>query len=128
MQHTLWILKYATIKTKCAFFMIVFLFCWSKANFIWKRHGVKVGPGPHYLGLTDSGSRDWEPPQSLKVGPGTSIKLKSETSGPPSKFRSRTPGPHSKFKSGTPIIIFLHCLTYFVLDKYVYNREIIFHK
>ena len=40
------------------------------------------------------------------------------------------PGLPSKFKSGTLIIIFLHCLTYFVLDKYIYiyNMEIIFHK
>ena len=48
------------------------------------------------------------PPQSLKVGPGT-----------PLKFKSGTPGPPSKFKSGTLIIRFLHCLTYFVLDKYI---------
>ena len=68
-------------------------------------HGVKVGPGPR------------DPPQSLKVGPGT-----------PLKFKSGTPGPPSKFKSGTLIIIFLHCLTYFVLDKYMYNMEIIFHE
>ena len=69
------------------------------------RHGVKVGPGPR------------DPPQSLKVGPGTPLKFKSGTLGPPSKFKSRTPGPPSKFKSGTLIITFLHCLTYFVLDK-----------
>ena len=71
-------------------------------HFLW--HGVKVGPGPR------------DPPQSLKVGPGT-----------PLKFKSGTPGPPSKFKSGTLIIIFLHCLTYFVPDKYIYNMEIIFH-
>ena len=70
---------------------------------IW--HGVKVGPG----------SRD--PPQNLKVGPGT-----------PLKFKSRTPGPPSKFKSRTLMIIFLHCLTYFVLGKYIYNMEKIFHE
>ena len=74
------------------------------------RHGVKVGPGPRDLGTRD-------PPQSLKVGPGTLLKFKSGTLGPPSKFKSRTPGPPSKFKSGTLIITFLHCLTYFVLDK-----------
>ena len=68
-------------------------------------HGVKVRPGPR------------DPPQSLKVRPET-----------PLKFKSGTPGPPSKFKSGTLIIIFLHCLTYFVLDKYIYNMEIIFHK
>ena len=75
-----------------------------------KWHGVKVGPGPR-----DPAIRD--PPQSLKVGPGA-----------PLKFKSGTPGPPSKFKSGTLIIIFLHCLTYFVLDKYIYNMEIIFHE
>ena len=32
---------------------------------------------------------------------------------------TRESGPPSKFKSGTLIIIFLHCLTYFVLDKYI---------
>ena len=40
------------------------------------------------------------PPQSLKVGPGTPLKFKSGTPGPPSKFKSRIPGPPSKFKSG----------------------------
>ena len=29
-------------------------------------------------------------------------------------------GPPTKFKSGTFTIIFRHCLTYFVLDKYIY--------
>ena len=61
------------------------------------------------------GTRD--PRKSLKVAPET-----------PLKFKSGTPGPPSKFKSGTLIIKFLHCLTYFVLDKYVYNMDIIFHK
>ena len=79
-------------------------------------HGVKVGPGPR------------DPPQSLKVGPGTLLEFKNGTPGPPSKFKSRIPGPPSKFKSGTLIIIFLHCLTYFVLDKYIYNMEITFHE
>ena len=49
-------------------------------------HGVKVGPGPQ-----DPGTRD--PPQSLKVGPGTPLKFKSGTPGPPSKFKSGTPSP-----------------------------------
>ena len=49
-------------------------------------HGVKVGPGPQ-----DPGNRD--PPQSLKVGPGTPLKFKSGTPGPPSKFKSETPSP-----------------------------------
>ena len=44
-------------------------------------HGVKVGPGPR------------DPPQSLKVGPGTPLKFKSGTPGPPSKFKSGTPSP-----------------------------------
>ena len=30
------------------------------------------------------------------------------------------PGPPSKFNSGTLMIIFLYCLTYFALDKYIY--------
>ena len=38
------------------------------------------------------------------------------------------PGTPLKFKSGTLIIIFLHCLTYFVLDKHMYNMEIICHQ
>ena len=61
-------------------------------------------------------------------GPGTPLKFKSGTPGPPSKFKSGTPGPLSKFKSGTFIIIFLHCLTYFVLDKYIDNMVIIFYQ
>ena len=48
--------------------------------------------------------------------------------GPQSKFKSGTLGPSSKFKSGTLIIIFLYGLTYIVLDKHVYNMEIIFHE
>ena len=68
-----------------------------------------------------------DPPQSLKVGPGTPLKFQGRTSGPRSKFKSKTLGLPSKFKIGT-FIIFLHCLTYFVLDKYIYNMEIIFHE
>ena len=83
-------------------------------HFLW--HGVKVGPGPR------------DPPQSLKVGLGTPLKFKSETAGPHPKFKSGTLGSPSKFKSGTLVIIFLHCLTYFVPDKYIYNMEIIFHE
>ena len=50
----------------------------------------------HYIGMVkkwdqDSGNRD--PPQSLKVGPGTPLKFKSGTPGPPSKFKSGTPSP-----------------------------------
>ena len=36
---------------------------------------------------------------------------------------TRDPGPPLEFKSGTLIIIFLHCLTYLVQDKYIYNME-----
>ena len=80
-------------------------------------HGVKVDqdPGTWYLGTLDLG-----PPRSLKVGPGTRLKFKSGTTGPPSKFKIGTPGPPTKFKSGTFIITFLHC--------YIYNMEIIFHE
>ena len=60
-----------------------------------KRHGVKVGPGPQDLGTPDPRTRD--PPQSLKVGPGTPLKC----------------------KSGTLIMKILHCLIYHVLDKYI---------
>ena len=80
-------------------------------------YGVKVGPGPQDPGPRDPETRDPGPPQSLIVGPGTPLKIKSGA-----------PGPISKFKSGTLIIIFLHCLTYFVLDKHIYNMEVIFHK
>ena len=51
-----------------------------------------MGPGPR-----DPGPRD--PPQSLKVGPGISLKFKSGTPGPTSKFKSGTPGPPTKFES-----------------------------
>ena len=68
------------------------------------------------------------PPQSLKVGPGTLLKFRRGTPGSHSKFKGGIPGPPSKFKSGTFIIIFFHCLTYFVLDKYIDNVKIIFHE
>ena len=87
-----------------------------------------MGQDPGTLDLETLGPGTGDPPQSLKVRLVTSLKVNSGTAGPPSKFISRTPGPHSKFKSGTRIIIFLHCLTYFVLDKHVYNMEIIFHE
>ena len=51
-----------------------------------------MGPGPR-----DPGPRD--PPQSLKVGPGISLKFKSGIPGPTSKFKSGTPGPPTKFES-----------------------------
>ena len=68
----------------------------------WYKSGTR-SPGSGTSGSWDSG-----PPQSLRVGPGTLLK-----------FKSGAPGPPSKFKSGALIIIFLHCLTYFVLDKYI---------
>ena len=83
-----------------------------------KWYGVKVGPVPWDLGPRNHGTQD--------LGP--TSKFKSRTLGPPSKFKSATLGPPSKFKSTTLIIIFLHWLTYFVLDKYIYNMEMIFHK
>ena len=58
----------------------------------------------------------WDKKSSKK----TFLKFKSGTPGPPSIFESKTPGPTSKFKSGILILIFLHCLTYYVLDKYIY--------
>ena len=79
-----------------------------------------MGPRPRDPGPRDAGTWDPEPPQSLKVGLGTSLKFKGGSPGPPSKSKSRTPGPTTKFKSEALLIIFLHCLTYFVLDKYIY--------
>ena len=80
-------------------------------------HGVKVRPGPQDPGSRDPGTWD----------PGPTLKFKSGARDPP-KVKGGTPGPPSKFESGTLIIIFLHCLTYFVLNKYIYNMEIIFHE
>ena len=45
-----------------------------------------MGPGPREPGT--SGPRARDPPQNLKVGPGTPLKFKSGTPGPPSKFKS----------------------------------------
>ena len=83
----------------------------------WRKSGTRT-PGP--------GTQD--PTQWLKMGHGTPLKFKSGTPGPLSKFKSGTPGHPTKFKSGTFIMIFLHYLTYFVLDKYIYDMEIIFHE
>ena len=76
-------------------------------------HGVKVGPGPQ-----DPGNRD--PPQSLKVGPGTPLKFKSGTPGPPSKFKSGTPGPPTKFKSGTPSPFFNEFIFFRIFLRFFY--------
>ena len=70
-------------------------------------HGVKVGPGPR------------DPPQSLKVGPGTPLKFKSGTPGPPSKFKSRIPGPPSKFKSGTPSPFFNEFIFFRIFNRFL---------
>ena len=88
--------------------------------------GRTTGPGPR-----DRGTRDRRSPQSLKVGPWTTLKFKNGTPGPPAhycKWNTFWLVLPSKFKKGTLIIIFLYCLTSFVLDKYVYNMEIIFHE
>ena len=95
---------------KWAHLLKSFLWIFTKCN----GHGVKKRPGP----------RDFE---TRDPGPGTPLKVEKWHPGPSSKFKSRTPGPPLKFKSETLVIIFLHCLTYFVLDKYIYNVEIIFH-
>ena len=76
-------------------------------KFVVNWHGVKVEPGSQDPGPQNRGTQDPETP---------------------SKFKSGITGPFSEFKSGTLIIIFLHCLTYFVLGKYVYNTEISFHE
>ena len=73
-------------------------------------HGVKVGPGPQ-----DPGNRD--PPQSLKVGPGTPLKFKSGTPGPPSKFKSATPRP---LQSGTPSPFFNEFFFFRIFIRFFY--------
>ena len=101
-----------------------FHFCSNTAGYrifrAWCKSGTRIlGPG-------NPGTRD--PSQSLKLEPRTSLKFESGTPGPPPKFKSGTLGSPSNFKNGTLIIIFLHCLTYFVRDKYMYNMEIVFHE
>ena len=49
------------------------------------------------------------PPQSLKVGPGT-----------PSKFRSGTPGPPTKFKSGNPSPFFNEFIVFKIVLRFFY--------
>ena len=66
------------------------------------RHGVKVGLEPWGPGPRDPRTRDLGPPSKFKSGTGTPLMI----------------------KSGILIIIFLHCLTYFVLE----NMEISFHE
>ena len=49
------------------------------------------------------------------------VKVGPRPRGPgPREPGIRDPGLLSKIKSGTLIIIFLYCLTYFVLGKYIY--------
>ena len=87
-----------------------------------RKYGMvqKWDQDPRTRDLVTLGPQTRDPPQSLKAGSGTPLKFKSKIPEPPSKFRSGTPLPPSKFKSGTLIIIFRHCFTYFVLDKYIY--------
>ena len=86
-----------TIEKKVPCFLLSKNINFHKSETEFKRHGVKVGPAPRH-----PGAQDWNPPQSLKVGPGTPLKFKSGTPGPLLKFKSETPGPPTKFKSGTP--------------------------
>ena len=60
------------------------------------------------------------PPQRLKVGPGSRLKFKSGTPGLPPKFKSGTPGPPSKFKSGNLIIIFISSLLDLISSRQIY--------
>ena len=89
------------------------------------KHRKAMGSGPRDSGPWDPGTlgpRMQEPPQSLKIWLSTPppLKFKRETPGPPSKFKSRTPGLPSKVKNGTLIIKFLHFLTYYIPDKYIF--------
>ena len=59
------------------------------------RHGVKVGPGPR-----DPRIRDRDPPQSLKVGPGTPLKFKSEKK---KKVRPQVPLQNLKVEPKDPL-------------------------
>ena len=78
------------------------------------RHGAKVGPGPR-------DPRPWNPPQSLKVGPGTTLKFKSGAPGSPSKFKSGITGPPSKFKSGTPSPVFNEFVFLRIFHRFFYS-------
>ena len=82
-----------------------------------KRHVVKVGQGPRNPGPRDSGTRD--PPQSLKVGPGTPLKFKSGTPVHLSKFKSRIPGPLSKFKGGIPSSFFNEFISFRIFNRFL---------
>ena len=57
-------------------------------------HGVKVGPGPRDLKTLRPGTQN--PPQSLKVRPGTLIRFKSGPQDPP------PPSKVYKWDPGTP--------------------------
>ena len=56
------------------------------------RHDVKVEPGPR------------EPPESLKVGPGTSLKFKSGTPGPLQNLKVGLQDPLKSLKVGPPYL------------------------
>ena len=92
---------------------MIFLYCvYEQFNFqrTFEMAWCKSGTRTRDLGPRDSETRDRGslPLQNLKVRPGTYLK-----------FKSRTTGSPSKLKSGTLIIIFPHCLTYFVLGKLI---------
>ena len=71
-------------------------------QYIFIRHGVKLGPGPWNPRPQDLGTLRPGIPQKFQSGtPGPPSKCKSGAPGPPSKFTSGTPGPPPKFKSGT---------------------------
>ena len=63
-------------------------------------HGVKVGPGPWDPGPRNPGTRDPGTPQNLKVGPGTLLKFKSGTLGPPSNLKVGSQDPLQSLKVG----------------------------
>ena len=87
------------------------------------KHRKAMGSGPRDSGPWDPGTQDAGAPSKFKNMTWYSpppLKFKRETPGPPSKFKSRTPGLPSKVKNGTLIIKFLHFLTYYIPDKYIF--------
>ena len=85
---------------------------WSNKTHEWVTAWCKSGTGT-------LGPATRDPPQSLKVGPGTSLKFKSGTPEPPSKFRSRIPRPPSKFKSGTPSPFFNEFIFFRIFNRFL---------
>ena len=87
-------------ETKRCFFIPNPFSKWENFYLIWEKifliiinfwHDIKVAPGPWVPDFWTlvTGTRD--PPQNLKVRPGTPLKFKSGTVGTPSKFKSGTP-------------------------------------